>query len=76
VKTGSKKFRLQVLKVREEKGLSLVETGEIFGIHKQTIYNLSKGVEEKKREKKAVKLDSTFFAFFALACLKVLKLFC
>jgi transposase-like protein len=57
-----KKFRLQVLKVREEKGLNLVETGELFGIHKQTIYNWSKRVEEKKREKKSVKLDMASLA--------------
>ncbi|MGL4426182.1 MAG: IS630 transposase-related protein [Alphaproteobacteria bacterium] len=57
-----KKFRLQVLKVREEKGLSLVETGKLFGIHKQTIYNWSKRLEEKKRERKAFKLDMASLA--------------
>jgi transposase len=52
------KFRRHVLKVREEEGLSLEEVAERFGIGKQSVYNWTKRLEEKKkRDKPATKID-------------------
>lgn len=52
------KYRRQVLRVRTEKGLSFAKVGALFGISKQTVYNWSKRIEEKKiRCKPATKID-------------------
>jgi len=51
-------MRRHVLKVREREGLSFDEAGRRFGISKQTIYNWTKRLEEKKKRlKPAVKID-------------------
>lgn len=52
------KLREQVLKVRTLEGLSFAEVGKRFGINKQTVYNWTKRLEEKKkRNKSATKID-------------------
>ena len=52
------KFRRQVLKIREKEGLSFSKVAHRFGVSKQTIYNWSKRIEEKKtRNKPAQKID-------------------
>ena len=52
------KFRCQVLKVREDEGLSFSKVAERFGISKQSVYNWSVRLEEKrKRFKPATKID-------------------
>ena len=52
------KFRQHVLKIREKEGLSFVKVAERFGIAKQTVYNWSKRIEEKKkRYKPTSKID-------------------
>lgn len=53
-----KKFRLQVLKIREKEGLSLAEVAKRFGIGKQTVYYGTKRIDEKKtRIKPPTKID-------------------
>jgi len=42
------KFRRHVLKIKAEEGLSLVKVAQRFGIGKQTVYNWTKRLEEKK----------------------------
>ena len=52
------KFRRHVLKVWAREGLSFVGVGERFGISKQTVYNWTKRLEEKKnRLRPAIKID-------------------
>lgn len=52
------KFRRHVLKIRALEGLSFAKVAERFGIAKQTVYNWSKRIEEKKkRNKPATKID-------------------
>jgi transposase len=52
------KFRRHVLKVWDREGLSFVGAGERFGISKQTVYNWTKRLEEKKnRLRPAIKID-------------------
>jgi len=52
------KFRRHVLKIRGLEGLSFAKVAKRFGIAKQTIYNWSKRLEEKKkRNKAATKID-------------------
>lgn len=46
------KFRRHVLKVRSKQRLTFIETGKLFGINKQTVYNWSKRIEEKKIRKR------------------------
>ena len=47
-----------MLKVREEEKLSYAKVAERFGMSKQTVYNWTKRIEEKKqRNKAAVKID-------------------
>lgn len=54
------KFRQQVLKVRAAEKLSLSKVAERFGISKQTVYNWTKRIEEKKkRVKPCTKIDMT-----------------
>jgi transposase len=43
------KFRRHVLKIKEQEGLSLAKVAERFGIAKQTVYNWTKRIEEKKK---------------------------
>lgn len=43
------KFRVHVLKIREQEGLSLATVATRFGIGKQTVYNWTKRIEEKKK---------------------------
>jgi transposase len=43
------KFRRHVLKIKEQEGLSLARVAERFGIGKQTVYNWTKRIEEKKK---------------------------
>ena len=45
----AEKFRRQVLKIREQEGLSFTKVAERFGISKQTVYNWTKRIEEKKK---------------------------
>ena len=57
------KFRQQVLKVRAAEKLSLTEVAERFGIGKQTVYNWTKRIEEKKqRLKPSTKIDMACLA--------------
>lgn len=42
------KFRRHVLRIREKENLSFEKTAKRFGIGKQTIYNWTKRIEEKK----------------------------
>lgn len=52
------RFRRHVLKVRAREGLSFVEAGKRFGLSKQTVYNWTKRLEEKKnRLRPAIKID-------------------
>lgn len=52
------KMRRHVLKVREEEQLSYAKVAERFGIGKQTVYNWTKRIAEKKqRNKRAVKIN-------------------
>ena len=52
------KMRRDVLKVREEENLSYAKVAERFGMSKQSVYNWTKRIEEKKqRNKGAVKID-------------------
>jgi len=52
------KFRKHVLKVRDREELSFVEVGKRFGVSKQTVYNWTKRLEEKKKRfKPATKID-------------------
>ena len=52
------RFRRHVLKLRELEGLSFSKVAERFGIAKQTVYNWSKRLEEKKtRIKPSIKID-------------------
>jgi transposase len=44
-----KKFRRHVLKIKEQECLSLVDVAKRFGISKQTVYNWTKRIEEKKK---------------------------
>ena len=43
------KFRRHVLKIRDREDLSFEETGKRFGVSKQTVYNWTKRLEEKKK---------------------------
>ena len=43
------KFRRHVLKIKEQESLSLVKVAKRFGIGKQTVYNWTKRLEEKKK---------------------------
>ena len=52
------KFRRHVLKVRELEGISFAKVAGRFGIGKQTVYNWSKCLEEKKRKKAASKINT------------------
>lgn len=57
------KFRLQVLKVRALEGLSFSKVAKRFGVSKQTVYNWSKRLEEKKKRcKPATKIDMSRLA--------------
>lgn len=57
------KFRRHVLKIRAREGLSFAKVAERFGIAKQTVYNWSKRLEEKKeRNKPATKIDMSALA--------------
>ena len=57
------KFRRHVLEVRARYGLSFSKVAERFGIGKQTVYNWSKRLEEKKkRSKPATKIDMSRLA--------------
>ena len=52
------KFRKHVLKVKEREGLSLAKVAKRFGIGKQSVYNWTKRLEEKKkRNRPAQKLS-------------------
>ena len=51
------KFRRHVLKIRDAEGLSFSKVAERFGIAKQSVYNWSVRLEEKKRFKPATKID-------------------
>ena len=52
------KMRRHVLKVSEEEKLSYAKVAERFGIGKQTVYNWTKRIEEKKeRNNLAVKIN-------------------
>ena len=44
-----KKFRHHVLNIKEQEGLSLAKVAKRFGIGKQTVYNWTKRIEEKKK---------------------------
>lgn len=58
------RFRRHVLKIRKQEGLSFTKVAERFGIGKQTVYNWSKRIEEKKnRSKPATKIDMEALAF-------------
>lgn len=50
-----KKFRKHVLKVRAEEKLSLSKVALRFGIGKQTVYNWTKRIDEKKKRLKSCK---------------------
>jgi transposase len=50
-----KKFRKHVLKVRAEEKLSLSKVALRFGIGKQTVYNWTKRIDEKKKRIKSCK---------------------
>lgn len=57
------KFRRHVLEVRARYGLSFSKVAERFGIGKQSVYNWSKRLEEKKkRSKPATKIDMSRLA--------------
>lgn len=56
------KFRRQVLKIREKEGLSFSKVAELFGISKQTVYNWSKRIEEKKNRERTYKIDEEALA--------------
>lgn len=43
------KFRRHVLTIKEQEGLSLTKVAKRFGIGKQTVYNWTKCIEEKKK---------------------------
>lgn len=52
------KFRCQVLKIRDLEKLSLAKVAKRFGINKQTVYNWTRRLDEKKnRTKAATKID-------------------
>jgi transposase len=52
------KFRRHVLKMKEQEGLSLAKVAKRFGIGKQTVFNWTKRIEEKKtRNRLPAKLD-------------------
>jgi len=57
------KFRRQVLKIRAAEKLSLTKVAERFGISKQTVYNWTKRIEEKKKRfKPSTKIDMACLA--------------
>jgi len=52
------KMRQHILKIRALEGLSFSKVAKRFGISKQTVYNWSKRIEEKKtRIKSTIKID-------------------
>jgi transposase len=52
------KFRRHVLEIREREGLSFSKVAERFGINRQTVYNWTKRIDEKKiRARMPDKLD-------------------
>lgn len=52
-----KKFRRQVLKIKEREGLSFAKVAKRFGIAKQSVYYWTKRLLEKKtRDRRRVKL--------------------
>ena len=56
--TYSIDFRKKVLQIRKEKGLSILETGELFKISPTSIVNWSKNILPKTgRKKLATKID-------------------
>lgn len=53
------KFRRRVLKIRSLEGLSFSEAAARFGVSRQSVYNWSRRLEEKKkRNKPSTKIDT------------------